>query len=442
MHCLCRHGTLVLTLALAGCGSSVSDPGEIELTESSLLLTFTDVADPGISSYGSPSLEDPFRLDFQQASDGWTAVLTARWGVPAAYTVEVEQTQVTLSGAGRVGSRGYGYATDEWSTIVLRGGSDGQAASFTATGSQEVWFGDYGENGELSGSGTIGADTTAPEVEASPARLFSGPTELLPWDGVRLRAAEGIEPDGLLEGLSVTHAGGESAVDWELSPDDAALSWAGATMAAGRWPWLEVADGAELTLRAADYQDRSGNVGPPHELPMTLLGLPLAQPSYPFDADGMLLSWGAVTRLEGSPDCEQGGCLRFGPSEMNMCEAQLIGVAGRLAAPSASAVRVRHRVVLHDAQTPVMVEPGRIWLVSADGTTNDAMIRVLATDLTADGADWTSDWQDTDVDASALTGPTIGVAVHVGDTLTGCGDGYPVPYDRVTLLLEGIDVVP
>ena len=429
--------SLVALPLLAGC-SSGGGGGGVVLGAGSFSLVFESVVDDGLVDY-PPSLGHVARLDLREASGAWEALVTPRWGAPRAFGVAVTDTEITLTGDATIGGSGYGAATDDWYSIVLRSDADGAPTSFSATGAQSVDYGDYFDAGSLSAEGTVGPDALAPEVDFAEQPVFHAAAPAMPWDGARVRVAEGVAEAGFAAGLSVTPAGGSALPAVWTTGAPGAETWAGVTLASAAWPWLSIADGTTLTIRATSAVDPSGNAAVAFEAAMEIFALPAELPAHHFDAGQTLAPWGAVTRLDSaSGACELGGCLSFGPYEVSDCGGDLVGVAGRLAASQLPGLHVRYRVemgVEPDAWLPV---PASVWLVSPTGERSRTAMAVSATDFVQAGAVWSTSWSDLVVDASAFSGDTMGIAIHAGEVPGGCGYGLPMPTYQMTLFVDAI----
>jgi hypothetical protein len=417
-------------------------------------LTFTsvDATGPGPSSTQPPSRTVGARLDIRKSptSTGYDAVLTARWGQPAAYSVSVTPSAVTLNGSGAIGaSTPSGYVADTWGTIVLgRDASGGLSGALTATGTENASEGDVVWNAKLTGTGAIAADATDPELRAETFGL-AGSAGMLPWDDIRVRVAEPVGGDPLLASTHLSANGTSVALridPFEAKPE----SWAGETsLLAHIADWNALAS-AKPTLTASGAVDRVGRTAKPLAAPMTLLTPGPATSQIDFDSDVILANfWGTWTVYGGGlagqadPRCEAGGCARLGPVTVDSCAATTSGLVAQLPRAALGHVELRYRILAQPkypggpmpfAYDAVTFELAATNAAATDSRTGSPTLVPLATPI--DGMSYATDW--TTLDVAAPGAGIIGAAVALGTASAsrgGCG-GPPLPPADVEVLVE------
>jgi hypothetical protein len=216
MRCLIAS----LPVLVLACGGSIGpiDPGSLHVEGSYDFTTSSFNVDSTNScciepNEGHPILSQHARLDIQKHGDGYVAVLTPDFGDPQQMTVSVTSDKVTLTGSSASFSGGGAYQsiTDSLDTIVLPIGSDGKlAGTFTGSGQENVFEGDVGWQGDATAAGQIGADTRAPQAQASV--ISSATSVVLPWDTLYVRSSEPVMD--LQKAVSLTAASGNVDAKW------------------------------------------------------------------------------------------------------------------------------------------------------------------------------------------------------------------------------------
>jgi hypothetical protein len=422
----------------AGSGGAAASPS----LEGSYDLSFDSVT-PEPQFAGSPSAGSTARLDVRQSDTGYDAVFCARWGDAAVYSFQVGSNEVTLMGDGRF----RGTNVDEtWSSILLRLGANGFSGTMTATGTNEVMMGDTFSVSDVSATGRVSSDALPPEfdqiIEVAP---------FLPWDAIRLEAAEPVDSAELMSHTTV----GTRSVAWSAAPEpEIGSEWVGITRLTGYFTnWDPGA--AELppyAVRiAAGVRDRAGHasidfVGSDFE-PLSV-GAP--QSVYSFDGADTIGRWGNTLLLGGTasdPRCESGGCVSI-EFENQYCASGPAGIAVRLLG---SAANVRYRLIVHDALSadgkptwvPVAFRletavPGAPSQTSYPPDVDWSQLQPYTDPVQQLPNRWATPWSTLSVTSGVQTSE-IGLAVHAGG-YSGCSGGGPAPPPvNTTILIDQID---
>jgi hypothetical protein len=300
----------------------------------------------------SPTKKTPFRLDLPEkpAKGAWQAVLTPRWGKPATFAVSQGDDELLLEGSATVAhdSADGGAVSDAWQSFRLPLVGKKLAGTVIAAGQEDVFSGDQGWSGKLSGKGTISADSTAPEARPTPLPGFGPDGSRLPWESVAITLAEPLSSSQVLSLLSLSKKGdGPLSVSWATG-GAAVEAGGGVCMLTGQFQsWNSLPEGAVLRL-ADGYEDPAMNTGSGFEHGFGLLPVPAPQgPALLMDPSA-LVTWGEATLAHGEDGCEGSACLAFGPFLNRTCGLDSSGVALRLSTTSAkgknSSLKIRLRV--------------------------------------------------------------------------------------------------
>lgn len=455
----------LVIVSLIGCANVATDEeqpradglaleGSYELSFTSATATMEHGGPPAPDT-APPSIGNRARLDLRRTpTGGYEAIFTARWGTPAAYTVTVSDDAVTLSGEGRIwAGRDFASRTDTWERLTLVRNKAGQlTGEVTGSGHEDVFQGDVGWRGTLTGAARLAADALPPEVRLEPASRI-GPTDrLLPWDTLIVTAAEPLTSKDVIDATHVATTGKTLPLTWLPTKNE---TWAGATTFEARVDdWASAMSGSSWQIsQAPGVRDRVGNTGSGTDAPLSYLLLPLTR-AVDFDTDSIEAAfWGTADVLGGGiagsddPRCESGGCLRLGPARFDACTAPRAGMATQLMRGATNRVAVRFRVFAETSYTDG--EPRlygsllTVQLATAGGVVTTKQVDVTAAKLTwtklsspVDGMSWASAWTTIRVDAPAGASP-IGVAVAAGANGYGCG-GPPLPSTNVAYLIESV----
>ncbi|MEO6418068.1 MAG: hypothetical protein ABIP39_01575, partial [Polyangiaceae bacterium] len=250
---------LLLGSLATGCGGSVasvpsdssdggmmsdSDKSHVELAgplEGSYDIAFGDVViTPGTNGIPQPEGTPPSvgataRLDLRAKSSGaYDAVITSRWGEPAAFTVTVTNAALILEGgrANVQGTTSGNYGTDSWTKVTLARAAGGSlSGAFSASGTEQVGQGDVIWENDVAAKGSLARDVTPPETK--PVFYSNGPSDgLLPWDAIRVRVAEPTDAAKLVSAFTVNAPDAHpAAIDWKTEGGTANADWVGAIQA-------------------------------------------------------------------------------------------------------------------------------------------------------------------------------------------------------------------
>jgi hypothetical protein len=403
-----------------------------------------------------PSIGVSARLDLRaNASGGYDAVLTPRWGDPSAYTVMVTTSTVALSGgsANVVG----GGMNDTWSAITLARADDGGLrGDFTASGDEEVTEGDEVLSSNAAGTGTLARDATAPATRTIAISSSEGPSTLLPWDPIRVRVAEPVDAAQLMQALSLSALQTPVHARWTTEGGASNADWAGAVQAKGLLTTWDSALGP-ATLSIGPLTDRVGNASSASTTPVAIMGLVQTAPPQSFDTDVTTVgSWGTPApaflgaKSGSDPSCEKGGCVELGPFPNSVCGAPGIGLAGVFTAPGATNVVVRYRVLVAPGNGPPDMPPETVDAALAvdaaspgvDAKTTQATPQIgdftkLAAPIL--GMSWATAWTTLQAPIPGA-GPLVGFTVRAGGYVTNgpCGGPAPPPVTTV-VLVDSVD---
>jgi hypothetical protein len=440
--------------------------GSYDITFGEVKLAGNQPGGPTQPPTSAPSPGTKARLDLHALpGGGYEAVVTARWNDPGPFSVvDVSPSQIRLSGSSAA-VRGASYVDDEWTVFAFSRAADGTLdGSFTATGEEDVTDGDETNVTDVTVTGTVARDVTAPEFKPIILSTDGPPGQLLPWDPIRVRAAEPIAPAMFLKGLtvSVSPPSPVPSISWTDEESGFPSAWAGTVQVKGL---LTSWDSAltNPTLGVGGMTDRVGNASAPMTEPLSFLTLLPGQTSHEFDTDTVTVgSWGpAITFLGGfagsDPSCEKGGCVQMGAFSYNGCLPMAPGVAGLLAVPGAKAVLVRYRVLANGNPTlspppgSLPILPGAAFTVavatpgvdasptyayvSSNGTSD--LLKPLASPVL--GMNWATDW--TTLTAPVATPASVvgfSVTAGMGTAIGGCGGAPAYPRVDVIVLVDSV----
>lgn len=445
-------GILSASLFLLACGGSIGEsptPQPVPV-EGSFDLTFATVTPteqpngPPISvpKVTSPSVGAKARLDVRAVSGGYEAVLTPRWGAPAAMAVVATSAELRLTGEVNVNANanangGAQGVSDRWTTLVLPRRADGSlTGQASLAGDEDVFEGDVGWMYKVSATASFKQDDTVPDFKLASSGSAAG--KYLPWDHVRMMASEPVDAPKFLSSTSAV-VGSRTASFRDATVDfynAAGALWAGSTSLDGAFgSWNFGATTGTLAL-GPGVPDRAGNARAPDASPQneTLVMLDVGAPASGFAFDGKddaaPGTWGLAAIASGGA-CEGGGCLALGPEETNQCAHEGPGFAGRLK-PGGTSLRLRFRVRAASLYQggPVMSIGSllRVETVRPGGAvkTTDVATPELAPLKDGDPLDYASSWSSATADLPPGSGE-VGFAVRLVDAPYGCGGPAPAP---------------
>jgi len=253
-------------------------------------------------------------------------------------SVSVTSDEVTLTGSSASFSGGgaFNSVTDSLDTIVLPIGNDGKlAGTYTGSGQENVFEGDVGWNGNATAAGQIGADTRAPQTQASV--LSSATSVVLPWDTLYVRSSEPVT--NLQAAVSLMTGGGNVAVQWQAG--STSVSWLGDVSTTGyRTSWSALSGSATLGV-AGGLADPSSNVSSATAMQLAYLDVPKGASFSGASAPAM---WGKTQIATGTESCgTASSCIEIGPLD-GPCTAQPGGLAARLDATAGKTISVTYRL--------------------------------------------------------------------------------------------------
>jgi hypothetical protein len=434
-----RNILALLALSSVACGGSVVSEGtptdhhEAKL-EGSYELTFGDVTVTAETKWpgaeAPPSKGSVVRVDLAKTASGYEAMIAPAFGVQAKFAVAVADDALTLTGEGVTLSGGSGAnVTDRWKKVVLaRDASGALSGAVSLEGDEDIFAGDVGWMGKISGAGSIGPDTHAPELRSylvSP----NGPADaLLPWDAVIVDTSEPVPRDMLSKNLQPG-----APVAWTLADD--ASSWPGVSSIVGRASSFDVTS-VPITL-TKPLSDLAGNARASFTASLKFLSVGAPQAAYDFESK--VAGWNATFVAAPEMGCT-GTCAKIGPVSLSACGAGRAGLAVRT--PAASSIAVRYRMVV---DTPADGPEGSIYgsILSIDVATpgSAAVTTPVSFDATTlkpfeGGAAKATDW----LTATAPGGgKELGVTLRAGDHVFDgeCG-GFAPPAAKVTFYVDSI----
>lgn len=424
----------VLVLA---CGGSIGpiDPGSLHIAGSYDFTTSTFDVDTTSNcciepNEGHPILSQHARLDIRAANDGFVAVLTPEFGDPQEMSVAVANDVVTLTGSAASFSGGGAYqgVTDSLDTIVLGVGNDGKlVGTFTGTGQESVFEGDVGWQGNASATGQIGADTRAPQTQAS--ALASAASVVLPWDTLYVRASEPVMD--LKSAVTLMTANGYVDVNWQSG--STSIGWVGDVSLTGyRTSWSSLS-AATLGV-AAGLADPSSNTSVAVATPIAFLDVPKGSA---FSGATPPAMWGKTQVATGSDACgTASSCIEIGPLD-GPCNAPPAGLAARFDATAGKTISVTFRLrAASQYGQPYfngvgfsVATPG-----SAAQTVTDPNLQIAFAQTTDTTYPYATDWVTANLTAPASPDELGVELLPFGNASTYCGGGPAMP--PLTLVVD------
>ncbi len=294
------------------------------------------------------------RLDIQQLSSGYAAVVTPRGGVPQAMDVSVGPVAVTLSGEVRFKAVKCGSGWESWKQVTIPLGSNGLVlASAEVSGDGVVQChtsidSEVGAATPMTGRLEISPATRSPV--AAPGLGFMKCVPItVPWTPFQIAFDEPVVESTVPALLTSSFGDAGASMNWSIPPPDPATpTWTGVIYAHGfLQDWDAVAANPTITWGVdAGYADRVGNVGAAVKAAVEMMDPGPRVSVHDFAAGTMIGNgWGeaklatdAFTAL-----CEGTTCLNIHCSGNS--EHSSSGYFGRLSLPGASAVLVRYRIL-------------------------------------------------------------------------------------------------
>jgi hypothetical protein len=434
-----RNLLALLALSSVACGGSVVSEGtptdhhEAKL-EGSYELTVGDVRVTSDTSWpGSetpPSKGRVVRLDLAKTATGYEASIAPAFGVQAKFDVVVSDDALTLTGEGVTLSGGSGAnVTDRWKKVHLgRDASGALTGAVSLEGDEDIFAGDVGWMGTITGSGSIGPDTHAPELRSYVASPMGPADALLPWDAVIVESSEPVSPDMLSKNLQPG-----APVSWTTADDGS--SWPGVTSIIGRASSFDVTS-VPLTL-TKPLSDLAGNAR--SSFTASLKFLPVGAPQAAYDFESKVASWNATFVAAPSMGCT-GTCAKIGPVSLSACGAGRAGLAVRM--PAASSIAIRYRMVVDSAEDrPEGSIYGSVLSIDVATPGSAAVTTPVTFDATTlkpldGGAAKATDWLTVSAPGA---GKELGVAVRAGDRAFDgeCG-GFAPPPVQATFYVDSI----
>ncbi len=430
--------------------------GARELTGSyDLTLVGVVQQDPSVPA-GPASEGATLRLDIDGAAGSYVAVITPRWGSPAAFVASENAGQLELSGEASIGAGG---VSDRWTSFKLPLDSAGLPhGGLSATGTEDLITGDVIFTTAITSGGTIARDATVPELKSAPRTRNGPPDQLLPWERIPVHGAEPLDPQALRDGVQVVSAGTPPAslpMTWSFEPSTGDAAWAGLTRGWGVFDSWDGVIGQDLELQvAAGISDRVGLLSAAVTSPFKVFALPIGSSPLDFDTDIVSVGlWGSSQLLGGGlvgaahPDCEQIGCVQLGPSVVDVCGGPRDGFAGQLMLQGATAMKLRYRVVvlgddgaggppqwLPDAFSVEVAAPG----IHPALVTRPSLADATWTQLPTGAVRFTTEWRSLEVATPSAT-DRVGFAIYPGASVGACGGGMmPAPV-TITVFVDQIE---
>jgi hypothetical protein len=385
--------------------------------------------------------------------------------------VTASDTELKMTGVASISGGGVGYVTDNWRELRLGVASGTLSGSVDGSGDETITMGDVIDFVMVTTKGNIAPDATLPELRSEVSSAILPQGQMLPWETIRIRAAEPIATDAFANGLSVRRADPDPnppmpSSHWATEPTDDS-AWAGAVVAAGKvGSWDEI-NGIPMQVRAtgAAVYDRMGhNMRDAFAAPFTFIDLNLATTGFPLEAGPTPVpaKWGEVTvkgMMGADPMCESGSCLVLGPFDNGVCNVGQRGVAARLNAPrlpdgsfsKQAKLRVRYRVLTatpSNGPAPGYLAPFSIDVVSlgTDPKTTEVTLPALR-DLGAGAGEYryASDFLDAVAPGpDNAAGSEYGFAIYAGTRNSlSCGPGGPLPPPvKTQVVIDKITIEP
>jgi hypothetical protein len=426
-----------LPVLVLACGGSIGpvDPGSLHIAGSYDFTTSAFNVDTTNScciepNQGHPILTQHARLDIQKTSAGFVAVLTPDFGDPQEMSVVVTSDKVTLTGSSASFSGGGAFqsVTDSLDTIVLPIGNDGKlAGTYTGSGQENVFEGDVGWQGNATAAGAIGADTRAPQAQASV--LSSATSVVLPWDTLYVRSSEPVMD--LQKSVSLTTASGNVDAKWTSGAANSVVG--DVSMTGNRTTWGSL--GPATLAVASGLTDPSANASATGvATPLTFLDVPKGAA---FTGAAPPAMWGKTQIATGTDACgTASSCVEIGPLN-GPCTAEAGGLAVRLDATAGKTISVTYRMrVASQYGQPYfngagfsVATPG-----SAAQTLSDPNLQATFAQTTDATYNYATDWVTATLPAPASP-DEIGLALlPFGNASMYCGGGPAMP--PVTMIVD------
>jgi hypothetical protein len=432
--------------AAAGGSSNVETtviPGSYDL----VLHGITRSPNSGFPNLTSPSEGASMRVDIRnRAGSFFDAVVTPRWGSPAAFSGFVALSVLPLAGQTEFWDGATG-VDDKWTTITLPiGPGHGLllGSGVTLTGDEMVM-----ESGSstLSGNGDIVLDHSQPEVTADSTSPNGPDSALLPWDPIVVHAAEPLPADALASDVSLDVNAVNVPLTFDFEPTDPMTSWAGVATARGHaTSWDALLHGGTGTLSTSPTalpRDPSGNSLKATSQSLFFLDPGDAVSEVTFTGGKNFAKWGNVTYWafsNSAKPCQAGDCVQIGPFDHGYCDTPRTGLAVWLAVyVPATAFRVSYRAFTADPGATF--DPAFTVEATAPGgaVTSVPVVPSGLSDLGPSGAplEYATDFLTVDVPFPAgfqIPG-TLGVAIYGGRGADGpCGGPANFPVSTAVVI--------
>jgi hypothetical protein len=466
-------GGTSMTAGSAGSGGSGGANG----VEGSYDLVFKSVVAmtrPGSPTTSPPSEGATLRIDLRRAAGSYEALVTPRWGTPVAYSVMAASSELTLAGSATVTGGNFGALTDKWKELRLGidAATGGLSGTVQASGEEMILMGDVIDTAALTAGGSVKADSTLPDVRSEVRSGILPEGQMLPWEGLAVRAAEGVGAEPFRTGLSVSRTSPDPnapmpSTEWVPGPTDA-TAWGGAVTAVGHTKSWDELGGIPMTLRVPSTAvvDRATHaMAANYSAGFTFFDIKLAA-TYPLDAGptGVPPQWGEVTvhgMSSADPLCEVGVCALLGPFQNGYCSVGRRGLAGRLTAPrppsgapsNRGIVRVRYRVMTAPGTGQTLPTGGPapfsvdVAVLGAEPSTTEVKMPALR-DLGAGAGEfrYASDFLDAVATSPDVGAPPseFGFAIYAGTRSTiSCGPGGLLPPPvKTQVIIDKITIEP
>ncbi|MCU0656981.1 MAG: hypothetical protein MUF64_17515 [Polyangiaceae bacterium] len=355
----------------------------------------------GPGEVSPPSLKTTLRIDLPEppAKEGvWQATVTPRWGVPSTFEVTLEDGSLVLTGKTSLAEVSPGLrVSDVWQRLEFELSNKKLTGKVTASGQENLFQGQKGWSGALSGSGELIPDVTPPEGRAAVEQRVGEAQGLLPWEPLGVQLSEPLKSSEVLGRLRLRAGGVDEPVQWE--PASKSADGVTGALVGYRQGWGKVS--AQGTLRLENgFLDPAQNAGTGFETPLSTVVVPPPKEGLLWGDGGQVL-WGGAEALNG-PECEGKACLSLGPFEVASCGVPAAGAALRLnELPPEAKLKFRYRVFQSQPSVGGMGElpgptvlslevarPGKPLVVSEIGT--PAVDAGSGADLLPYASSWTS----------------------------------------------------
>jgi hypothetical protein len=258
---------LVALCASAACAETVVPPPPTLLTIDSIEVR--DSSPPGYFV----GIGQQIHVAFDVGPDRVVARLTPRFGETFVLHGHLEDDRLVLvpDGEFRAASNGSNILWIDRLELQAERVSDSQAAfgsRVVFSGREESWNVDVGGHREIEGEGTLGEDTTPPNVAleshlvedgSGPLRVVSTPgggSLLLPWGPIVLGFSEPVRPRDVHDALRVVSGSGHPQRFRTAASEEPVL-----VMELEPETWWEST--ATMTVEVASFEDLAGNASEP-----------------------------------------------------------------------------------------------------------------------------------------------------------------------------------